>query len=157
MAVSRSAPALLHVALDDLHAGKRAQAARLAALARHCTDAPLATLLAEEAARAGEQAARIRAVAPALSDQTNLWIGGILDDAERDTRQTQPGDLLDVALVGAIRKAKAAEIVSSETALALAGQVDADAIHAAIAANRADEVATDRRLKERLVALTATH
>jgi ferritin-like metal-binding protein YciE len=80
-------------------------------------------------------------------------MAGILDDAERDTRATQPGRLLDIALVGAIRKAKAAEIVSSETAMALAEALSDATIATAVSANRAEEIATDRALKDVLVRL----
>ena len=93
------------------------------------------------------QAARIRAVAAKVTGPENLWMAGILDDAHRDTQQTQPGRLLDIALIGAIRKAKAAEIVSSETAIALAREVDAPDLLAAVTANRTDEIETDRELK----------
>lgn len=156
MPTARSAAELLHVACEDLHAGKRAQVDRLPGIADQCGDADLARLLHDEAARADAQAKRIGKVAANLGSPDNLWMGGILDDAERDTRQTQPGRLLDVALIGAIRKGKAAEIVSSETALALAEQIGAEAIHAAVAANRAEEIETDRALKERLAALTSS-
>lgn len=154
MTMTNSAAALLHVALQDLHAGKEAQAARLPGLALHCRDSLLRDIVDAEAGRAATQAAGLRAVAATLSGPENLWMAGILDDAERDTRQTQPGRLLDTALVGAIRKAKAAEIVSSETAIALAREAGAQDILNAVAADRAAEIETDRALKARLAALT---
>ncbi|SOB86418.1 Ferritin-like metal-binding protein YciE [Sphingomonas guangdongensis] len=156
MTTARSAAELLHVALEDLHAGKQAQAERLPAIAERCGDADLARMIRHEAARAGVQAERTNAVAPALSSPENLWMSGILDDAERDTRQTEPVRLLDVALIGAVRKSKAAEIVSAETALALASELAISDIHAAVAANRAEEIASDRALRERLAALTGS-
>lgn len=155
MSTSRSAAALLHVALQDLHAGKTDQAARLPGIAAKAADAALAALLRAEAVAAAAQAGRIGAAGVAVAGPENLWMAGILDDAERDTRSTEPGRLLDIALVGAIRKAKAAEIVSSETAIALARAIGADDLSALVAANRGEEIATDRRLKQRLAALAA--
>ena len=154
MVTTSSAAALLHVALQDLHAGKEAQAVRLPALAAQCHDAVLKKLVDAEAARAASQAARIRGVAANVTGTENLWMAGILDDAERDTKQTQPGRLLDIALIGAIRKAKAAEIVSSETAMALAREVDVSDLLVAVTANRTEEIETDRGLKSRLALLT---
>lgn len=155
MGRTASRAALLHVAVQDLHAGKRAQAERLAAIADAARDPTLRALLAAEVARAGAQADRLAAVGGDMSGPENLWIAGILDDAERDARSHEPGPLLDVALVGAVRKAKAAEIVSGETALALARAEGQTAIAAAVTANREEEIAADRALRARLEALTA--
>ena len=44
-------------------------------------------------------------------------MAGIADDARRDTKSVEKGPLLDAAIVGAIRKAKAAQIVSYDTAI----------------------------------------
>lgn len=155
MTKTASSAALLHVAIRDLYAGKIAQAERLPALVDAARDPALKALLATEAAQARVQAARLGQAGGDKGGPANLWMGGILDDAERDARSHQPGPLLDVAPVGAIRKAKAAEIVSSETAIALARAEGLEAIEAEVAANRAEEVASDRTLKERLGALTA--
>lgn len=156
MTATGTAAALLHVALQDLHAGKAAQARRLPALAAACRDDALAELVRSEAARAEAQAARLRDAGVDVAGPENLWMAGILDDAERDTRATRTGSLLDVALVGAIRKAKAAEIVSSETATALARRLDLVDLAAVATANRVEEIETDRRLKGLLTALAAS-
>lgn len=154
MTRTASRAALLHVALQDLHAGKLDQARRLPALADAARDPELRELLQAEAGRVGSQADRLAQAGGDMSGPENLWIGGILDDAERDARSHEPGPLLDVALIGAIRKAKAAEIVSSETALALARAERQGAIEGAVAADREEEVESDRALRERLEALT---
>ena len=146
--------ALLHVAVQDLHAGKLLQRDRLPSLADAATDGALRDLIAAEAARAGAQAERLAAAAGDMAGPENLWMTGILDDVDRDARSHLPGAILDVALVGAIRKAKAAEIVSGETAIALARAAGQDAIRAAVSANRDEEIAADRALKERLAVLT---
>lgn len=150
-----SAASLLHTAIQDLHAGKRDAAVRLPKLAAAARDPALIALLRAEAALADAQALRLAGVGGDLSGPDNLWMRGILDDAERDARTTDPGRLLDIALVGAVRKAKAAEIVSSETAIALALQLDQRAMATAVTANREEEIATNRALKARLVAMTA--
>lgn len=147
MTLIASRASLLHTALQDLHAGKEDAAARLPKLADAAGDAGLAELLRAEAGRAGEQARRLAGSGGDMSGTRNLWMAGILDDAERDTRQTEPGPLLDIALIGAVRKAKAAEIVSSETAIALAGAVDEAEIGAAVATNKVEEIEADRALK----------
>lgn len=148
-----SAAALLHEAVLDLYAGKSAQADRLPAIAASVSDAALRQVLEVETALAREQADAMAAAATVDGASANLWMAGILDDAERDTRQTQPGRLLDIAVTGAIRKAKAAEIVSSETAIALAEAVGSAAIASLVRSHRDAEIATDRALKACLVAL----
>lgn len=155
MTRTASRAALLHVALQDLHAGKRAQGERLPALADAARDPELRALLTAEVDRVAAQAERLAEAGGDMGGPENLWIAGILDDAERDARSHQPGPLLDIALLGAVRKAKAAEIVSGETALALARAEGQAAIAAAAAANCEEEIAADRALKERLAALTA--
>lgn len=142
-----SRASLLHTAVEDLYAGKLDAAARLPRLAEAAAASALAALLRDEADHAAEQARRLAEVAGELGRPKNLWMAGVLDDAERDTRQTQSGALLDIALIGAVRKAKAAEIVSSETAIALARRLDDPTILAAVERNRAEEIATDRALK----------
>ena len=155
MTKTASRAALLHEAVQDLHAGKLAQTERLAAIAEAARDPELRGLIEAEVGRAGIQAERLAAAGGDMGGPGNLWIAGILDDAERDARSHEPGPLLDVALVGAVRKAKAAEIVSGETALALARAEGQATIASAVGANREEEIAADRALKERLVALTA--
>jgi ferritin-like metal-binding protein YciE len=155
MTLIASAAALLHTAVQDIHAGKRDAAARLPGIAEQASDPALVDLLHTEAQRAREQAERLEATGIGTTGPKNLWMAGILDDAERDGRSTQPGRLLDIALIGAVRKAKAAEIVSAETAIALAAELNDASSGAAVAANREEEIATDRALKARLTALTA--
>ncbi len=153
MSRTGSAAALLHVALQDLHAGKAMQVERLGGLIEAVRDAELKALLADEAGRAGVQRDRLAAMADVSGAPENLWMKGVLDDAERDTKSHLPGLLVDVAVIGAVRKAKAAEIVSNETAIALAA-TEAPAMLGALRANRVEEIATDRALRERLLALS---
>jgi ferritin-like metal-binding protein YciE len=77
-------------------------------------------------------------------------MAGILDDADRDATSHQSGAIRDVALTGAIRKAKAAEIVSLDTAIALADAPMADMLKAL----RHEAIATDHQLRGLLEELT---
>ena len=153
MTKTASRAALLHVAAQDLRAGKRLLAERLPALADAATDADLARLIGDGATLAERQRDRIDAAGDLADGPDNLWMAGILDDADRDARSHQPGVLLDVALIGAVRKAKAAEIVSHETAVALARGEDA-ALGTLFVALREEDSAADRALRGRLDALT---
>jgi ferritin-like metal-binding protein YciE len=148
-----SRAALLLVSVQDLHAGQAMLADRLPALAAAARDEALRALLEAQVGAARAAAARLAATGTDVSGPENLWMAGILDDAERDTRSHQPGPLLDVALVGAVRKALAAQIVSDETAVALAEALGDDAVRAAVAAAREAERTADRALAERLAAL----
>lgn len=151
-ALSRTdtADALVDVCVQDLYAGKRLLAKRLPRLARAASDDALRVLLEEAADAAGEQARRLAATGVAGGGPRNIWMTGILDDAARDTRSVAPGALLDVALIGAIRKACAAEIVSNDTAIALAAAHGRPEVEAAVRANRREERASDAALEERL-------
>lgn len=148
-----SRAALLHICLQDLRAGKEALAERLPGISAAATDGHLRALLDREVEQADEQGRRLDALGDAGGGPENLWMTGILDDAERDARSHQPGVLLDIALIGAIRKAKAAEIVSTETALALAA-TEAPEMLSGLEANREADIAMDHRLRARLAALT---
>ena len=149
-----SAASLLHAAAQDLHAGKQDAAERLPAIVEQASDAALRALLGREAVQAAAQAQRLQGTGLNTAGPKNLWMAGILDDAARDGRSTELGRLLDIALIGAIRKAKAAEIVSSETAIALARELGDKSLERAVQENRDEEIASDRALKERLAALT---
>ena len=153
MTLIASRAALLHTAVQDLHAGKVDAAKRLPGLADAARDPALVELFRREAGQASAQADRLSRLGD-MAGAPNLWMAGILDDAERDAQQTEPGPLLDVALIGAVRKAKAAEIVSSETAIALAEALGETAIAAAVRQDRAEEIESDRLLKTALARLT---
>lgn len=153
MTLTASMPALLHVALQDLHAGKRLLAERLPALATAARDSALRERIAAEAASAARQADRLAASID-VAGPDNLWMAGILDDADRDARSHQPGPILDVALTGAVRKAMAAQIVSEETAIALARVADQPSLAALAEDHRRAAIDADRALAAVLAALT---
>jgi len=146
---------LLRIALQDLRAGKVLLASRLPALRDAATAPALRDAIAGLIEEAGVEAARLAGLGLATDGPQNLWMAGILDDADRDAGSHQPGVLLDIALVGALRKAMAAQIVSGETAIALARRAGLAKYTAAAEANRADEAAADGRLHRLLTAFTA--
>lgn len=80
-----SRAALLHAAVADLHAGKLDAAERLPTLADKAGP-ELAPALRAEAGRANVQGQRLAALGVSPDGPENLWISGILDDAERDAR-----------------------------------------------------------------------
>lgn len=148
-----TADALVDVCVQDLYAGKLLLAKRLPALARAATDERLRTLLTDGARAAGVQAGRLRATGVATGGPRNIWMAGVLDDARRDTRSIVPGRLLDVALIGAVRKARAAEIVSNDTAIVLATACGRVAVAEAARANQREERDDDAALADVLAAL----
>ncbi|MCC2978925.1 DUF892 family protein [Sphingomonas sp. IC4-52] len=151
MSLTASRAALLHVALQDLRAGKQLLIERLLPLAETASDPSLQDVIERDRANARRHAARLDGIADLAGAPANLWMSGILDDAERDARSHQSGAILDTALIGALRKAKAAEVVSIETAMALAGS-ESPAMLPALSANHAE----DRAIEARLARLLAT-
>lgn len=145
MSLTASRAALLHVALQDLRAGKQLLLDRLAALADAAADFGLQDVIERDRVNARRHAARLDEMADLGSPPANLWMTGILDDADRDAQSHQPGAILDTALIGALRKAKAAEIVSIETAMALAGS-EAPEMLPSLSANHAEDRAIETKL-----------
>lgn len=151
MSLTASRAALLHVALQDLRAGKQLLIERLSPLADAAADPGLRDVIERDRSNAHRHAARLDEIADLGGAPANLWMSGILDDADRDAGSHQPGAILDTALIGALRKAKTAEIVSIETAMALAGS-ESPVMLPALSANHAE----DRAIEARLARLLAT-
>lgn len=127
-----SIPHLLVDCLHDLADGQRQLADRLGTIAESADEASLRQMFqligSEGRILAGELHAACEALEPAEPDAPNIWMQGILDDAERDTEMIVRGRLLDIALVGAIQKALASCDVSFDTALAVAAECGNDEI-----------------------------
>ena len=145
---------LLEAALQDLRAAADALASWLPAIAGHTTDTALRDAFDDLIVQAWADSERLRATGLADGGPENLWMAGILDDAERDTRATAPGPLRDTALIGAIRKGLASTIVSHDTALALARMVDEEAAQAAEACREA-VVRRDREYADHLTRIAS--
>lgn len=154
MSQTKTREALFTSCVQDLHAGELLLVERLPGILDNAEDSPLRDILKAQISQSQSQAERLRATGEDVAGPPNLWMAGILDDAERDTQSIVPGPLLDVALIGAIRKAKAAEIVSYETAVSTAEALrnPAAAICTAILQ---EERTADAALHARLIALSS--
>lgn len=155
MSKPSTAAELLTVCVQDLHAGAVLLAQRLPAIAGTAASPELRDHLRAMAARSGESARRFRETGEPVGGADNLWMDGILADAERDTRDERQGCLRDVALVGAVRKALAARIVSDETAMALAERTGSHGVQEAADRERDQSQADDARLRSMLIDLAA--
>jgi len=129
--------ALLRTCIQDLFAGCRAFADRYPRVAEQAQNRALRDELNQLVSHAAERAERLRSIDGAADGPANLWMLGILDDADRDTQTIAPGRHLDIALIGGVRKALVAEFVSLETGIALAGRIAQDDV-AAIPAREPD-------------------
>ncbi|OWK32730.1 DUF892 family protein [Sphingomonas mucosissima] len=152
MSLTASRAALLHIALQDLRAGKQLLVERLPPLAHAATDSGLRDVIERDSVNARHHAARLDDMSDLQGAPANLWMSGILDDADRDARSHQRGPIRDIALIGALRKAKAAEIVSIETAMALAGS-ESPAMLPALSANYAEDRAIEAQLAQLLAGI----
>lgn len=159
MTETATARELLIVALQDLYDAEQAVIERTPSLEAGIS-ASLAGYLSEEQERARVQAARLKALLDALgapaTDAPNIWLRATLDDAARDYETIVPGNLRDIALVGAFRKAKQAERVSYETAIGLARVLGEGNAAASLKTCRDEEQAADDDLIGLLRKLLAT-
>jgi len=155
MADTKTREQLLTACIQDLHAGEVMMVERLPAIVEMVEDASLRDILEHQIAASRSQAERLSATGEDVDGPPNLWMAGILDDAERDTRSIIRGALLDVALIGAIRKAKAAEIVSYETAVVTAEALGSH-VASVCAAVLSEERTADAALHAQLIALSGT-
>ena len=120
MSKTDSYDALLTVCIQDLHAGETMLADTMPELTKAVNDPALAAVFERVRSGAERAAERLAETDRHQGGAKNLWMDGITSDARRDTRSVEAGPLLDAALIGAVRKAKAAQIVSYDTAIAVA-------------------------------------
>lgn len=129
--------------VQDLHAGEMLTVDRLPPIIGAVGSPELRAALADHRAASREQARRLRDVARGMGEQVEgpecLWAKGVLDDARRDTRSVAPGPLLDIALIGAIRKLEAAETMSYQTAIGVARALGMDHAAALLARSQEEE------------------
>ena len=154
MSKTTTVTGLLAVCIQDLHAGCVAAAEGLPGVAQAACDEGLKVAMAEVIASAARRAETLRVLGFDLDGPKNLWMAGILDDAERDTRSIAAAPLLDIAMIGAVRKALAAERVSIDTAVAVAAKVGRTDTADALASNAADIDALDEVLRIALARLS---
>lgn len=145
---------LLIVAIQDLYSGEAAWLSRLPELSGPAGPG-LAEYMAVELRRARTQAVALQGIAHQLGADPdgarNIWLNAILDDAERDSATIVRGPVRDIAMVGALRKAKQSERVSYETAIALAHHLGLDAIAQSLIAIRDEEAEADAALAALLI------
>ena len=127
---------LLITCVQDLYAGCAAFAEKYPPVTQHAQDDLLRDELTRLVACASQRAGRLEVIEEAEGGPENLWMSGILDDANRDIQTIAQGRHLDIALIGGVRKALVAELVSHETAMVLAKKLEQDSILRALQENR---------------------
>jgi ferritin-like metal-binding protein YciE len=159
MAEVETAQALLIMALKDLFDGEAALFERLGGVADASSDSELERLITEDRARSRSQRDHLAAVLEKLGEppegSENVWLRAILDDADNDASTIARGPLRDIALTGALRKAKQAERVSYETAMALAELIGLAEAMQTLRRHRDEEQAADETLAGLLTKLVA--
>jgi len=120
---------LLQACVQDLHAARQVAVERLPGIIGH-SGPELARLLEDLVETYADQARQFEETDVSLEGPENIWMAGVMDDGERDTRSIAPGALLDTALIGAVRKGVAADSVSLETLVAVAQALRRDEIAA---------------------------
>ena len=131
MSTATASGELFSVCIEDLVAGRRQAAERLPQIARSAGSS-LAAVIAGLGRAFADQAARMEELCGESEGMQNIWIKGILDDASRDTKTIAEGPLLDIALIGAVRKALVADCASLETASSLARSCNEESLVAEI-------------------------
>lgn len=148
-----SRDALLIVALQDLWQARCVVRESMDAIAIATTDSETRAVFEDIHTAAIDEQKALLALASDPGDTPNLWAGGIFDDACRDVATTAQGPVRDIALIGAIRKLLAADIVSLETAIQLAAPRGSACVDPIIGLQTA-AWRRDRCLLARLQALT---
>jgi hypothetical protein len=154
MGLTATCPDLLEVCIQDLHAGRKLATAKLPEVAKHASP-PLAAIVSALCDDLVGEAKQFEQTDKDLQGPENLWMAGIMDDAVRDTESVEPGPLLDTAIVGAIRKALAADEVSLETASVLAAALEETDLQKMIETMREGRRSTDEELRLLLYAVHA--
>lgn len=135
---------LLIVALQDLREARTVVVERMPQIVSATSDRATSSAFEELIARAQSELATFAQILSNPEGEPNLWAGGILDDASRDVASNEAGPVRDVALIGAIRKLLASDIVSLETAMALALNEDGESATAVAEVHRASKAANDQ-------------
>ena len=125
--MSKNQNELLQACIQDLHAARQVAVERTPCIIGEA-GADLAKLLTDLVETYSDEAGQFEGTEISLDGPENIWMAGVMDDAERDTRSIVQGPLLDTALIGAVRKGVAADSVSLETAIAVARSLERDDI-----------------------------
>lgn len=128
---------LLQACIQDLYAARQVAVQRMPCVIGEA-GADLAKLLDDLVETYSKESNQFEVTDISLDGPENIWMAGVMDDAERDTRSIVRGPLLDTALIGAVRKGVAADSVSLETAIEVARSLGRD-----------DVAALTQRMRER--------
>ena len=137
MSETKTQSELLQACIQDLYAARQVAVERIPCIIGEA-GADLAKLLSDLVETYRDEARQFEGTEISLDGPENIWMAGVMDDGERDTRSIVRGALLDTALIGAVRKGVAADSVSLETAIAVAN-----------ALGRHDIAALTQRMRER--------
>lgn len=123
MAQVTSLHALLITCLQDLRKGEDETLSRFPAVVGAITDPTTRLVVQQRLSHARERANLLDDLGRTLDvdpmGDENIWMSGMLTDAEGDMETEELGPLLDLALIGAVRKMVNASLVSYETAVAV--------------------------------------
>jgi ferritin-like metal-binding protein YciE len=150
MSKTASERELLQACIQDLYAGRRLAAERLGCVAGQATT-ELAAAIESLRHDYAQEAEQLDETGLAQGGPDNVWMAGIFDDADRDTRSVKQGKLLDTALIGAVRKAVAADGVSLETAVEVARSLGNADVQKLAEALRQRSMEADKTLRDLLV------
>ena len=129
MSETKTQSELLQACIQDLYAARQVAVERIPCIIGEA-GADLAKLLSDLVETYRDEARQFEGTDISLDGPENIWMAGVMDDGERDTRSIVAGALLDTALIGAVRKGVAADSVSLETAIAVANSLGRDDIAA---------------------------
>ena len=141
---------LFQVAIRDLWEGRELVRLHMPRIAQGASDRPTRALLIDLAKASVIEMVRLAEIVDDPKGDPNLWVQGILRDADRDINSNVAGPVRDVALIGAIRKLVAADAVSIATAILLAP----DTVEQLLQNLHRDAVKRDAALKQKLASLT---
>ena len=152
---------LLLDCVQDLHSAETEAVRAYPAIIAKITAPALRQAMEDHLTLGREHAARLKQAASMLGETPQgpdcIWARGILDDGRNDTAMVQAGPLLDAALIGAMRKLEQSEIVSYETAIAVARTMGQEDMAQLLEQTHAEELAMDERLHALLASvLSAT-
>ena len=145
--------------VQDLREGEAITLKRLPSVVDGLVDGCASDILTRRLTCARRREADLEATAAELAVSScgpqNIWMSGMLDDAQRDIETVEPGPLLDIALVGAVRKMVTASLVSYETAAAVADRLGLAAAGRRAVRARDEEAEADAGLQAALRRLAA--
>lgn len=143
--------------LRDLREGEADTLKRFGAVVDAVQDPGTLAALQQRLTDARHRADSLDALGKALDTdprgEANVWMRGMIDDAEGDMKTEEPGPLLDLALIGAVRKMVNASLVSYETAVAVADRLGNTEASTVFQTARQQEQAAEQALRAALFAV----